>query len=140
MKNEAVIDGITVAGQPTDDELGKLRERGFSTLVNVRAQGELDEPEEGKAAAAGLRYTEAGFTASTLTSDHVKRVRDAIESSSGPVAIHCAGGTRAAVVAAIISAEKTSGSADEALSKIEKAGFDVEGTPYALFVRRYFQK
>ncbi|HTV73948.1 MAG TPA: sulfur transferase domain-containing protein [Candidatus Acidoferrales bacterium] len=140
MKNEAVIGGITVAGQPTDEELRNLRARGFTTLVNVRAAGELDEPEETKATAAGLRYAEAGFTASTLSEEHVKRIRDAVESSAGPVAIHCAGGTRAAVVAAIISAEKTSASADEALRKIDEAGFDVEGTPYALFVRRYFQR
>jgi uncharacterized protein (TIGR01244 family) len=138
MKNEAIIDGITVAGQPTDEEITALRERGFTTLINVRVADELDQPEAPKAAAAGLQYAEIGFTGGTLRTDHIKQIRQLIDDSTGPVAIHCAGGTRAAVVAAIISAEKAGQSAKEALHKITEADFDVEGTPYELFIHRYF--
>jgi len=41
-------------------------------------------------------------------------------------------------VAAIITAEKASKGADDALQRIADAGFDVAGTPYELFVRKYF--
>ncbi|MGH7707298.1 MAG: hypothetical protein ACREM8_14895 [Vulcanimicrobiaceae bacterium] len=48
------------------------------------------------------------------------------------------GGTRAAVAVAIISAEKNGAGATGALRKVAEAGFEIEGTPYADFIRTYF--
>jgi hypothetical protein len=48
------------------------------------------------------------------------------------------GGTRAAVAAAIVSAEKNGANAGSALRKLADADYAVEGTPYAAFVRSYF--
>ncbi len=138
MKNEAIIDGMTVAGQPTDEEIRNLKARGFETLVNVRPGNELDEPEAPKALAAGLRYAEVGFTGNTLNTEHVRLIKQALVGATGPVVIHCAGGTRAAVIAGILSAEKRKQGAAEALRQMAMAGFDVSGTPYELFVHRYF--
>ena len=136
---EAIIDGITVAGQPTDDEIKQLAERGFKTLINVRLPDEMDEPEAPKAAAAGLTYLEVGFVGGTVRPDHVKRVRQAVDASTGPVVIHCHAGTRAAVIAGIIGAEKAGQSAEDALRKIDEADFDVTDSPYEVFIRHYFQ-
>ena len=79
MKNEATIGGITVAGQPTDEEIRALRSQGYSTVINVRMPEELDEPEAPKVEAAGLRYVSVPFTIATVTADDVKRIRKAIE-------------------------------------------------------------
>jgi uncharacterized protein (TIGR01244 family) len=138
MKNQALIDGITVAGQPTDEEIKHLHEQGFATLINVRLPDELDEPEEPKAKDAGLTYLEAGFVGGTLRPDHVKRIRQVVDASTGPVVIHCHGGTRAAVIAAIIAAEKAGLSAEYALRKIDDADFDVLASPYEDFIHQYF--
>jgi hypothetical protein len=48
------------------------------------------------------------------------------------------GATRAAVAASIISAEKDGSGARGAMEKLATAGFAVVGTPYADFVRSYF--
>lgn len=48
------------------------------------------------------------------------------------------GGTRAAVAAAIISAQNDGSSAAGALKKVADAGFEIDGTPYAAFITRYF--
>jgi hypothetical protein len=48
------------------------------------------------------------------------------------------GGTRAAVAAAIVSAERDGSGASGALKKVAAAGFDIDGTPYAAFVREYY--
>jgi hypothetical protein len=48
------------------------------------------------------------------------------------------GATRAAVAAAIVSAEKEGGGADGALRKVAGAGFEIAGTPYAAFIEAYF--
>jgi len=41
-------------------------------------------------------------------------------------------------VAAIIAAEKASTDAEDALRRLREADYDVAGTPYELFVRKYF--
>jgi hypothetical protein len=50
------------------------------------------------------------------------------------------GGTRAAVAAAIVSAEKDGSGESGAFTKIADAGFAIDGTPYAAFVTRYFRE
>ncbi|GAC1546750.1 MAG: hypothetical protein NVS3B16_17880 [Vulcanimicrobiaceae bacterium] len=49
------------------------------------------------------------------------------------------GGTRAAVAAAIVSAEKDGSGADGALHKLRDAKYDVEGTPFLTFIKSYFK-
>lgn len=48
------------------------------------------------------------------------------------------GGTRAAVAAAIVKAEKDGSGAAGALKKLSDAKFDVEGTPFLTFINSYF--
>ncbi len=47
-------------------------------------------------------------------------------------------GTRAAVAAAIVSAERDGSGAAGALEKLRDAKFDVEGTSFFAFVNAYF--
>lgn len=47
-------------------------------------------------------------------------------------------GTRAAVAAAIVSAEKDGSGAAGAFKKLGDAKFDVAGTPFANFITTYF--
>ncbi|MBC5811204.1 MAG: hypothetical protein GIW95_10215 [Candidatus Eremiobacteraeota bacterium] len=87
MKNEATIDGITVAGQLTDEELAGLKNGDFKTIVNVRMPEELDEPERPKIPSE-LSYHEIGFTGATLSREHVGAVRAALDASEGKALIH----------------------------------------------------
>ena len=48
------------------------------------------------------------------------------------------GGTRAAVAAAIVSAERDGSGKDGAFRKVRDAGFEIDGTPYAAFIETYF--
>lgn len=48
------------------------------------------------------------------------------------------GGTRAAVAAAIVSAEKDGSGEAGALRNVRDAGFAIEGTPYETFILSYF--
>ncbi len=137
MKNEAMIEGITVAGQLTDAELRDLETRKVDTLINVRPPEELDEPEAPKVG-AGVRYVEIPFTGATLAREHIDRVRAALDAATGPVVVHCAGGTRAAVAVAIVASERAGEGAAGALRRLIEADFDVAGTPYARFVNSYF--
>jgi uncharacterized protein (TIGR01244 family) len=137
MKNEAQIEGVIVAGQPTDAELAGLAERGIATLVNLRPSGELAEPEAPKIP-AGVGYVSVPFDGATIAPEHVAGVREALDAATGPVVVHCQGGTRAAVMVAIIASERAGEGVGGALRRISEAGFDVAGTPYAAFIARYF--
>jgi protein tyrosine phosphatase (PTP) superfamily phosphohydrolase (DUF442 family) len=89
MKNEARIGLFTVAGQPTNEEITGLRERGFGTVINVRMPDEQPEPEEPVVTAAGLRYAAVPFTGTALSEEHVRRVREAVDAAGGePVLLH----------------------------------------------------
>ncbi len=87
MKNEAIIDGITVGGQPTPEELTSGR---FAAVVSVRR---TDEPDAhitpDTLANTSTPYTSVPYTADTMTRDDIARVREAVAAANGePVLIH----------------------------------------------------
>jgi uncharacterized protein (TIGR01244 family) len=91
---------VSVGGQPTAAELGGLREQGFATVVNLRLPGEpgqLLAPDDEKAAAAeaGLAYRHIPVSLAELDAAQVDELRAAIDTSTGPVYVHCGAGQRA---------------------------------------------
>ena len=81
MRNEVTLAGLTVAGQPTDEELAALPAQGYGTVINVRMPEEQDQPEGPKVEALGMRYVSIPYTVQTITRADVRKVRDAIESA-----------------------------------------------------------
>ncbi len=86
MKNEARIEGTTVCGQPTDDELRRLTSEGYTAVINFRMPEELEEPQAPKMP-AGIKYYEIPFSGATLSRDVIRRTREALK-SEGKVLIH----------------------------------------------------
>jgi protein tyrosine phosphatase (PTP) superfamily phosphohydrolase (DUF442 family) len=85
MKNETVIGGITVGGQPSAEELKSGR---FATVVNIRR-----DEEEGNDTAAVLdgsdvTYAPVPWTIDTVTKADIARIREAVDAAGGPVLIH----------------------------------------------------
>jgi protein tyrosine phosphatase (PTP) superfamily phosphohydrolase (DUF442 family) len=85
MKNETVIGGITVGGQPSAEELTSGR---FTTVVNIR-----QDEEEGNDTAAVLdgsdvAYSAVPWTIDTVTNADIARIREAVDAADGPVLIH----------------------------------------------------
>jgi uncharacterized protein (TIGR01244 family) len=136
MKNEATIDGITVGGQPDANDLTPGR---FATVVNIRMPGEAGN--DTAALLAGrddVSYVNVPWTVDTVTPEDMTRIRAAVDAADGPVLIHCMLATRAAVAAAVVSAEKDGSGAPGARGKVAGAGFEIEGTGYASFIDSYF--
>jgi uncharacterized protein (TIGR01244 family) len=88
MLNEAKIGDITVAGQPTEAELGALKGGGFSTVINVRMPDEPGQVDRAAIEAAGLTYASVPYTGATLNAEHVRQVREAVDAAGGSVLIH----------------------------------------------------
>jgi len=134
MKNEAQVDGITVGGQPSAGELGR-----FGTVINIRGDDEPGNDTAAHLAGTAVAYTSVPWTIDTVTKDDIARIRAAVDVAKGPILIHCMGGTRAVVAAAIVSAETDGSGAAGALSKAAAAGYEITGTPYAAFISEYFR-
>jgi len=136
MKNEAVIDGLTVGGQPGADDLAGGK---FGTIINVRGDAEPGNDTAALVAGTDIAYTSVPWTIDTVTKDDITRIQAAVAAADGSVLIHCMGGTRAAVAAAVVSAEKDGSGASGALRKVRDAGFEIDDTPYAAFIAAYFR-
>jgi protein tyrosine phosphatase (PTP) superfamily phosphohydrolase (DUF442 family) len=85
MKNETVIGGITVAGQPTAEELTSGR---FTTIVNIRGANEAGNITDDALVGTDVAYTHVPWTIDTVTNEDIARIRDAVDAAQGPVLIH----------------------------------------------------
>ncbi len=135
MKNEAVIDGITVGGQPDAQELQSGR---FQSVINLRLDSEAGNDTKALLAGTDVAYTSVPWTADTVTEDDIARIREAVDSAEGPVLIHCMLAARAATAAAIVSAERDGSGEAGTRKKLADAGFELDGTPYSDFISKYY--
>jgi protein tyrosine phosphatase (PTP) superfamily phosphohydrolase (DUF442 family) len=85
MKNEVLIGGITVGGQPSQAELTSGR---FQDVVNIRRPEEQGNITADALAGSDVRYTAVPFTSDTITEADVDRIRDAVAASEASVLIH----------------------------------------------------
>lgn len=85
MKNETVVGGITVAGQPTRDE---LVQSPYTTIVNIRGAGEEGNISAEALAGSDKTYVAVPWTIDTVTPEDIDRIREAVDSADGPVLIH----------------------------------------------------
>jgi protein tyrosine phosphatase (PTP) superfamily phosphohydrolase (DUF442 family) len=84
MKNETVIGGITIGGQPSKEELTSGR---FKTVVNIRLPEEEGNITADALADSDVAYTSVPFTSDTVTVDDIERIREAV-GQGGEVLIH----------------------------------------------------
>jgi protein tyrosine phosphatase (PTP) superfamily phosphohydrolase (DUF442 family) len=85
MKNEAVIGGITVGGQPSEEELTSGR---FKTVVNIRGADEVGNVSGDILRGSDVDYLSVPWTIETVTNDDIDRIREAVSASAEPVLIH----------------------------------------------------
>ncbi|MGH7707299.1 MAG: beta-lactamase hydrolase domain-containing protein [Vulcanimicrobiaceae bacterium] len=80
-----MIDGITVGGQPSADDLAAGR---FQTVVNIRHDEEPGNDTAASLAGSEVAYAVVPWTIDTVTKDDIAQVRAAVEAADGPVLVH----------------------------------------------------
>lgn len=135
-------DRITVGPQPSREQLEELAGQGFKSVVNLRTEGEKDQPlsprEEGEEAKSlGLSYRHIPVSAKEPKPEQVDQFRVEVERLPGPVFVHCASGKRAGAFSMIHQAVQSGWSGDEALEKAEQMGFQCDLPELKDFVRGY---
>ena len=137
-----INDQITVSGQPTAEDIAQLKNDGFRTIVNLRAEGEEDQPmspdEERQAVEkTGMRYIHLPVSSATMGPETVDKFRAQLHNFEGPVLVHCHAGMRAGAFTMMATATKEGWSGDETLEKAHAMGFECKAPELKQFVRSY---
>lgn len=130
-----VSDTLTTGGQPTKEDLRRLREAGYTTVINLRRAGETTKKDD-PAEAAHYNFDEAGLSASLglnyyhmpisskdgLTAENAKLLDDLLTAAPGPVLLHCGSGNRAGALMALRAFHVQGMAAEDALAVGKAAG------------------
>lgn len=145
MKRGKINERLSVGGQPTEDDLHALKAEGFTAIVNLRREGEANQPldpaSQGAAAiAAGLKYFHIPVNSADPKREQVEAVRAALGQVSGPVFVHCQGGGRACTMALLATAPASGYGSKEMMAHAEAAGFPVTNPASVAFVGSILDK
>lgn len=132
---------VAVGGQPSVEDLERLRSQGFVAVINLRDDGEADQPlppaEEGDAAAAaGLTYDHIPVSLAALDADQVDKLQAAVDAAQGPVYVHCGAGQRACALGLLATMDLGNGLVEDPVAKAAARGFPITDERLARFVRR----
>ncbi|WP_422931298.1 beta-lactamase hydrolase domain-containing protein [Singulisphaera sp. PoT] len=130
----AITPAITIADQPTAEDLEALKGQGYVGVVNLRNDGEPEQPlstsaEGEKVKGLGLDYVHYGVGSAPLTEQGVTAVSDFLSKhgADGKVLVHCRKGARAAALVLLHEAKLQHWSPEEALANGRAMGLEVEG-------------
>jgi uncharacterized protein (TIGR01244 family) len=126
---------ITIGDQPTEADLAQLKEEGYVGVVNLRNDGEPEQPlspgEEGnKVRALGMNYLHYGVGAAPLSEPGVTAVCDFVDEhaqGTDRVLVHCRRGPRAIALVLLQQARANHWGADEVFAKGKALGLEVDG-------------
>lgn len=133
MKDEIKItEDITSARQPTEEELKKLPQRGYKSVINLRTKGEEDEPvtpkEEGEIVRKlGMEYQNIPVSSKEAPKEEqINQFRKALKTMPKPIYAHCRKGKRSGAFIMIDQALKQGLTGEEALQKAMSVGFECD--------------
>lgn len=130
-----ITPSITIGDQPTESDLTQLSRDGFKGIVNLRNDGEPDQPlstaEEGnQVMTLGMSYLHHGVGGFPLSDEGVISVCDFIDTQTadgGKVLVHCRRGGRAAALVALQQARQNGWGPAEVRAKAAELGLPLEG-------------
>ncbi|MDN3515669.1 MAG: protein tyrosine phosphatase family protein [Candidatus Brocadia sp.] len=122
-------DRITSASQPSKEEIEKLPQQGFKSVINLRASGEEDQPlspkdEEFLVRKCGMKYLHIPVSMKEgIKPGLVDQFCKEIELLPTPVFVHCHTGKRAGAFTMMHVGLKEGLTGEEALQKAMSIGF-----------------
>lgn len=142
VNEQQITEKIAIGGRPAPDDVADLKARGFRTVVNLLTTDEPDyDTEERLVENAGLTYAPIPVAPDTLDDVVMARFSQAVESSDGPVAVHCKGGGRAGVLTLLHLAVQRGWSLATALEEGEKMVAKIgPDSPYRTFFESYIRR
>jgi uncharacterized protein (TIGR01244 family) len=133
MMKRAITPNIAIADQPSTADLDDLKRDGYVAVVNLRHDGEPDQPmgtvaEGEQVLARGMQYLHYGVGGAPLDPARIASVCEFLDQhGSDPVLVHCRKGARAAAVVLCYFARKQAWKPDQALAKGRAMGLELDG-------------
>ena len=119
-------DRFFFGGQPSLDDLAKLKELGARTIINLRSHQEMDQldfDEEAAAREAGFRYVHFPVTATDPNQENLQGLFDILQDpASQPLFLHCRTSNRSGFIWALFKGLRGAQSETNALRQGEQAG------------------
>jgi uncharacterized protein (TIGR01244 family) len=145
MNQREIVKGLTIAGQPSAEDIARLRDEGFRTIVNLRLPDDegILEDEEHIVEGSGLNYAAIPVSPKVVDDLAVMRFSQAISSTdSQPALIHCGSGGRAGIMLLLHMAIEHGWSLERALEEGKKLGdlAPSETSPYRPFFESYIKR
>lgn len=129
---ERAINGrITIGDQPTEADLTRLKAEGYTGVVNLRNDGEPEQPlgiaaEGALVGEGGMDYLHMGVGGAALSPVKVDEVCDFLDAHD-KVMVHCRKGGRAAAIVLLHQARANGWSPSEAAARGRGLGLEVDG-------------
>ena len=142
MQSIKINDQISVGAQPSEQDLRKLAQHGFLSVVNFRTDGEEEQPlsphaEGEKVIAAGMDYLHIPVSMEGMGPELVDQFREQLIELPKPVFAHCKSGKRAGAMVVMDMAVEQGMTGDQTLQKAKEMGFECDQPELEQFVRSY---
>jgi uncharacterized protein (TIGR01244 family) len=134
---------ISIAGQPSADDLHEMTGQGYRTVVNLRMPDEAGvDDEERIVESQGLNYAAIPVSSDTLDDAAVERFIATIASEGrAPVLVHCKSGGRAGMMTLLHLAVQHGWSLQQTLDEGQKLGIaPSETSPYRSFFEGFIKR
>jgi len=133
---------VSVGAQPLEEELHKLSQQKFKSVVNFRTDGEEEQPlspkaEGEKVEAAGMQYLHIPVSMKSMGTELVDQFREKFAELPKPVFAHCKSGKRAGAMVMMHMAAEQGMTGDQTLQQAKEMGFECDQPQLETFVREY---
>lgn len=138
-----INEGLTVGNvHPDAEQLAQLAGEGFQTVVNLRTEGERNQPltpeeERHEVERLGMHYLHYPVTNVGLSDDVVDAFRERIGALPRPLFVHCASGMRSGAFVMMHVAAEACLRGETTLEKANAMGLACDQPALAEFVKRY---
>ncbi len=129
-------ENVFIGPQPTQHDLQDAKQQGVKTVIDFRMPAETTASNEELTKNAGLDYVNIPVNKSHLVIDQIGQLDVVMRSKGGPFLLHCATGTRAALLYSLSQAGQQNWTAEQTFDAAKKIGFDLKATPeFSMFVK-----
>ena len=133
---------LTVGAQPSEARLQDLKAQGFGSVVNLRCEGEEEQPlspqEEGeKARGLGFEYLHIPVSTEKMQPEQVDEFRSKINTLPAPVYVHCKSGMRAGAFSMMHMAVENGMTGKQTIEQAMQMGFECDKPGMKEFVQGY---
>jgi len=141
-KTMRINDQVTVGPQPSEEEISKLHQEGFQSIVNFRTEGEEEQPlspdaERKKVESAGMTYLSIPVSMKSMDPAQVDQFCSQFKDLPKPLYAHCKTGKRAGAMVMMHMAVESGMTGDQTLQKAQEMGFECDKEELKAFVKNY---